>query len=317
MTKALYAAIDLGGTKIYTVLADHAGNILAHVRLDTLAQSGPDTVMGQMVQSVQDVYTKAKTSGTIKAVGVCAAGFFDWKKRVLIQSPNIPGWVNIPLEECLSHLLAVPVMVENDANAAALGEARLGAGKGCHDVIFVTVSTGVGAGLILNNQIYRGSAGFAGEIGHMVVKPNGPLCGCGRYGCLEAMASGTAIARMVTEAVERGATTLLAQTTTISAEHVFEAVRQGDKVAQQVVEEAIHYLGIGLVNMINLLNPEVVVIGGGVSEAGDDLFLPLRRIIAQHAIPAAANVSLKKATLGVEAGVLGMLCLLREQHLEQ
>lgn len=316
MTKPLYAAIDLGGTKIYTVLADHAGNILGHVRLDTLAQAGPETVMGQMVQSVQEVYAQAKVTGTIKAVGVCAAGFFDWKKRVLIQSPNIPGWVNVPLEECLSHLLAVPVMVENDANAAAFGEARLGAGKGCHDVIYVTVSTGVGAGLVLNNRVYRGSGGFAGEIGHMVVKPNGPVCGCGRFGCLETMASGTAIARMASEAVERGATTLLAQTETISAEHVFKAARQGDKVAQQVLEEAIHYLGIGLVNMINLLNPEIVVIGGGVAEAGDDLFLPLRRIITKHAISAAANVLLKKATLGIEAGVIGMLCLLREQHFE-
>lgn len=316
MTKPLYAAIDLGGTKIYTVLADHAGNILGHVRLDTLAQAGPETVMGQMVQSVQEVYAQAKVTGTIKAVGVCAAGFFDWKKRVLIQSPNIPGWVNVPLEECLSHLLAVPVMVENDANAAAFGETRLGAGKGCHDVIYVTVSTGVGAGLVLNNRVYRGSGGFAGEIGHMVVKPNGPICGCGRFGCLETMASGTAIARMASEAVERGATTLLAQTETISAEHVFKAARQGDKVAQQVLEEAIHYLGIGLVNMINLLNPEIVVIGGGVAEAGDDLFLPLRRIITKHAIPAAANVLLKKATLGIEAGVIGMLCLLREQHFE-
>ena len=314
MTKPLYAAIDLGGTKIYTVLADSSGKILAQVRLDTLGQSGPDIVMGQIIQSVQDVYAQAKTDGTIKAVGVCAAGFFDWKKRVLIQSPNIPGWVNIPLEERLSCILGVPVIAENDANAAALGEARLGAGQGCHNLIFVTVSTGVGAGLILNNQIYRGTGGFAGEIGHMVVKPDGPLCGCGRYGCLETMASGTAIARMANEAVERGVDTLLTQTEFITSEQVFEAARKRDKLAQQVVKEAIHYLGIGLVNTINLLNPEVVVIGGGVSEAGESLLLPLQTIIANHAIPAAANVVLKKATLGIEAGVIGMLCLLREQH---
>lgn len=321
MQEKLYAAIDLGGTKIYTILADKNGQILSQTRLDTPVHEGPEKVMEQIALSVKTVLKQANVNMTqLAAAGICLAGFFDWQKRILVSSPNIPDLHNIPVEEKLAAILGIPVVAENDANAAALGEVRKGAGRGSGHAAFVTVSTGIGAGLILNGQVYRGGRGFAGEVGHMVVKSDGPLCGCGRRGCLETLASGTAIARTANEALQSGRDSILRAIAIkkggeVTAPDVFTAARQGDETAQDILFAAIHYLGIGLVNLVNLLNPEVVIIGGGVSEAGNDLLVPLHNFIRDNAIPAAAaSVVLQKAALGVEAGVIGMLCLLTEDH---
>ncbi|MBT9140155.1 MAG: Glucokinase [Dehalococcoidia bacterium] len=319
MQEKLYAAVDLGGTKIYAVLAENSGRILSSIRYDTLVDEGPEAILGQIAVSVRELLSQAGArTNRLSAVGVCLAGFFDWQRRLLIHSPNIPGLDQIRVEERLSRKLFVPVLAENDANAAAIGEARRGAASGSQDVLYITVSTGIGAGLVLGGQIYRGSRGFAGEVGHMVVKSGGILCGCGRYGCLETVASGTAIARAANEALQNGTATLLRELAReqggrVNAATVFSAARAGDKLAQEIVSEAVYYLGIALVNLVNMLNPEVVVIGGGVSAAGDELFVPLEKAIRNYAIlPAAASVTLKQATLGVEAGVKGMLCLLTE-----
>lgn len=319
MQEKLYAAVDLGGTKIYAVLAENSGRILSSIRYDTLVDEGPEAILGQMAVSVRELLSQAGArTNRLSAVGVCLAGFFDWQRRLLIHSPNIPGLDQIRVEERLSRKLFVPVLAENDANAAAIGEARRGAASGSQDVLYITVSTGIGAGLVLGGQIYRGSRGFAGEVGHMVVKSGGILCGCGRYGCLETVASGTAIARAANEALQNGTATLLRELAReqggrVNAATVFSAARAGDKPAQEIISEAVYYLGIALVNLVNMLNPEVVVIGGGVSAAGDELFVPLEKAIRNYAIlPAAASVTLKQATLGVEAGVKGMLCLLTE-----
>ena len=318
MDNRLIAAIDLGGTKIYTVLADVQGKILAFTREETKSTEGPEAIIKQMASTVRTVFTKTgHNPSRLSSVGVCAAGFFDWQNKVLIHSPNLPGWDMIPMEQNLEEQLGVPVIAENDANAQALGEARLGAGRGIKDQIFITVSTGIGAGLIVNGSIYRGSKGFAGEVGHMVVKPNGPVCGCGRRGCLETVASGTAIARAANTAVLDGKATSLWATLVrdgkLAAPHVFQAAQLGDIIAKEILDEAIYYLGIGLVNLVNLLNPEMVIIGGGVAEAGEVFLDPLRGMIAHNAIPpSAAVVTLKKAELGVEAGVSGMLCVLSD-----
>lgn len=319
MQEKLFAAVDLGGTKIYAVLAKQCGSILSSVRYDTLAEAGPESVLEQMTSSVNDVLTQAGAlRHRLAAVGVCVAGFFDWQNRRLIHSPNIPGWEQILVEERLSQKLGVPVLAENDANAAALGEARRGAAQGSKDIIYLTVSTGIGAGLVLNGKIYRGTRGFAGEVGHMVLKPNGLLCGCGRHGCLETLASGTAIARAGNEAHLNGKAKLLQeivrqQEGRLDTATVFRAAREGDPSAREIISEAISYLGIALVNLVNVLNPEIIVIGGGVSEAGEELFTPLAKSIRSCAVPpSAASVTLKKAVLGVEAGVRGMLCLLTE-----
>lgn len=321
MANNLIAAIDLGGTKIYTVLANAQREILAFTREETKSSQGPDAIIKQMASTVNRVFSASGQSRSrLSGVGVCAAGFFDWQNKLLIHSPNLPGWNMVPLEKELEQQLDVPVIAENDANAQALGEARFGAGRGAKDQIFITVSTGIGAGLIVNGSIYRGSKGFAGEAGHMVVKSDGPVCGCGRRGCLETVSSGTAIARAATNAVREGKITSLSATLAregkLVAPHIFEAAHLGDTVAKDVLAEAIHYLGIGLVNLVNLLNPKMIIVGGGVAEAGEIFLNPLREIITNNAIPpAAAVVTLKKAELGVEAGVTGMLCALLDHSL--
>lgn len=317
MKKRLFAAVDLGGTKIYTVLADAQGNILSHTRLDTKAAAGPETVMEQIVSSVFAVLGQAGASfANLAGAGVCVAGFFDWQKRVLVHSPNMAGWDHVPVEKLLQGRLGVPVIAENDANAAALGEARHGAGAGSRHVVFITVSTGIGGGLVLDGKLYRGVRGLAGEVGHMLLEPDGPACGCGKKGCLEALASGTAIARMASEAVSNGSETALAEIVKrpVTAADVFRAAGAGDMVAKSIIDRAVHYLGIGLVNLANILNPEVIVIGGGVSEAGDAVFTPLRSVVKELAVkPAADSLVINKASLGVEAGVYGVLCLLQDQ----
>lgn len=317
MSEKMLAAVDLGGTKIFTVIADQKLNILARQRIKTPADQSAGILIKEMVQSVLDaLQSVGAEKSDLEAVGVCAPGFFDWQDRILLDSPNLPYLNNVPLEKVIGEELQVPVVAENDANAAALGEARFGAGKGSKDVVFVTVSTGIGAGLVLDGKLYRGSRGFSGEIGHMAVKWDGPLCGCGRRGCLEAVSSGTAIARSAKEAVLAGEKTILtalAEKKEISAKDIFAAAAAKDPVAEKIVEEATHYLGIGFVNTVNMLNPAVLVVGGGVAEAGEALLAPLRQIIADHAVShIAKTVALRKAELGTEAGAIGMLCLLKD-----
>ncbi len=319
MNKKLLAAIDLGGTKTYTVLADLQGKILASIREETMLDKNPDTIIKQMASTVDRVLAKAgESKSQLAGAGVCAAGFFDWQNKMLISSPNIPGLNMIALEKELEHKLEVPVIAENDANAQALGEARYGAGEGFNNLIFITVSTGIGAGLIFNGNIYRGSKGFAGEIGHMVVNPNGLRCGCGKRGCLETVSSGSAIAQAAANAISKGESTslsaMLSEEGNITAAHVFEAAKHNDAIAQEILANAIEYLGTGIVNLVNTLNPEVIILGGGVAESGDALFGPLRKFVAQNAISPSRFVQIKKAKLNVEAGVAGMLRMLTDIH---
>ncbi|HAA37362.1 MAG TPA: transcriptional regulator [Firmicutes bacterium] len=316
MQNKLYAALDVGGTKIYTVLADANKQIIARQKTATLAEAGPEKVIKQLIATVRQLMkTEQLQDAQLAAVGVCIAGFYDWHNRILVHSPNLPGWSNVPLEEILAAEFAVPARVENDANAAAVGEVSFGAGRNHNNVVFVTISTGIGAGLIINGQLYRGSSGVAGEIGHFIVQPDGPRCGCGQQGCLETVASGTAIGRQGQKAAACGQSALLqslvSEPAAVTAQEVFKAARLGDPAAQKILHEALTYLGLTLVNIVNLLNPSAVILGGGVTAAGDEILLSLRKIIAEHAVSAAAKaVQLKLAALGEEAGVLGMLALL-------
>lgn len=318
MQGKLLAAVDIGGTKIYTVIADQNYNILAKKRFTTPAAADPQSIISEIASSVQELLKDVKAEPEdLSAAGICVAGYYDWQRKILCNSPNLPQLNNLPLEEVIAKELGVPVLVENDANAAAVGETHFGAGKGFRDVIFVTVSTGIGSGLVLDGRLYRGSHGFSGEIGHMTVQPGGLLCGCGRHGCLETVSSGKAMACSAREAIKRGEKTVLAKAANrggrITAAEVFAAAAEGDQVAAGILDDAIRYLGLCLVNTINLLNPAVIIVGGGVAEAGEAFFLPLQAIIAGDAMACTSDpVLLKKAELGAEAGVFGMLCLLKE-----
>jgi glucokinase len=310
--RQLVVGIDLGGTKIYTALVDRAGTILAHDFRATVASEGPDAVIARMVDAAGQVMALAGVGADqIDAVGVCAPGPLDLAAGLVLSPPNLPGWDRVPLAARIGAALGIPTLLENDANAAALGENRFGAGRGTQHMIYVTASTGIGGGLILDGKLYHGTNGMAGEIGHQTILDQGPLCGCGNRGCLEALASGTAIARRARESVARGVPTLIAQLCEghperVSAKLVAQAADRGDAEARMILSQAMDYLGIGMANLVNLFNPELIVIGGGLTNLGEGLFGPVRRAIERNAFrSAAAAVRVVPADLGENAGALG------------
>ncbi|MCK4452575.1 MAG: ROK family protein [Anaerolineae bacterium] len=304
--------IDLGGTKISTALADSAGTIIAHDYRETHATAGQKAVIERMLDSARQVMAQAGvTQAQVTAVGIGAPGPLDIEAGVVVAPPNLPGWNRVPLKRLVEDELGIATFLENDANAAALGEFRFGAGRGAEHMIYVTVSTGIGGGLILDGELYHGASGMAGEIGHITIIPNGPRCGCGNRGCLEALASGTAIARQARERVARGVPTLIADLAEgtperITAKLVAEAASQGDVEAREILAEAMNYLGIGMANLVNLFNPQLIVIGGGLTNIGESLFGPVRRVIARRAFRTPAQaVQVVRAELSDNAGVLG------------
>lgn len=313
---------DLGGTKILVALANREGKIVRLQKFPTEARAGSDNVWRNLLGALEEVLSREGAPWhKLAGLGVCAAGFFDFYSRTIISSPNLPGWEGFPLEERLRVELDLPVLIENDANAAAFGEFTFGAGRGKRNMINITLGTGIGGGIIIEGEIYRGSGGFAGEIGHIPVLPGGPPCGCGRYGCLESLSSGTAIARAGRAAVAGGKQTILQKTVRdgreITARHVFEAAEAGDVEAVKIVERANYYLGRALAAVVNILNPDLITLGGGMARAGEIIFASVRHHLKAAAIkPSGEMVEVVPAILGEEAGVKGMLALL-EQFLFQ
>ncbi len=313
--KPYIIGVDLGGTKILTVAATREGNILLRKKEETRAYEGPEIVLAQIVSNIKEVI---KLQGIKReemlAVGICAAGFYNYKEKVIMESPNLKNWTNIPLSKMVEEEINLPVYVENDANAAAYGEYRLGAGRGKSHMIYITVSTGIGGGIIVDGEIYHGSEGYAGEIGHVTIDINGPECKCGNRGCLETLASGTAIARKAAEVLAVGRHSKMLEIASmegreeVSARHVFTAAGLGDEAAAEIVEEAVEYLGAGLAGMANILNPEMFVIGGGVSMSGNSFFQPLRKVFCRRAAgPVSGKVEIVPAGLGDEAGIVGII----------
>jgi glucokinase len=311
-TKNFYLGIDLGGTKIITAIVDRRGRILSRDYRETEVQDGPAAVVGQMMEAAADVIAEGGiNSAGITGVGIAAPGPIDAHSGVVTAPPNLPGWKDVPLRQLIEDRLGLPTALENDANAAALAEHRFGAGRGTKHMLYVTASTGIGGGFILDGKLYAGATGSAAEIGHMTILPDGPLCGCGNQGCLEALASGTAIAREARELVHGGTRTLIAglahgDPDGISARLVAQAAAEGDAEAARILDHAMSYLGIGMANLVNLFNPELLVIGGGLTKMGERLFGPVRSIIDQRAFPANAHaVRVIPAELGDDVGVLG------------
>jgi glucokinase len=312
ISNPLVIGIDLGGTKISTALVNGDGKIIAQDYRETQAIAGPQVVVGRALDSAREVMAQAEVEQSqVAAVGIGAPGSVDIKTGVVVAPPNLPGWDRVPLRQLVEDGLGIKAFLENDANAAALGEHRLGAGRGTEHMIYVTVSTGIGGGLILDGRLYHGVSGMAGEIGHITVMPYGPLCGCGNRGCLEALASGTAIAREARERVVRGVPTLMADLAEgdlerITAKLVAEAARQGDVEAQEIIDQAMRYLGVGMANLANLFNPQLIVIGGGLTNIGELLFGPVRRVVDQRAFRAQSQaLRIVRAELGDDVGVLG------------
>ncbi|MDN4593362.1 ROK family protein [Polycladomyces subterraneus] len=308
--KSLYVGIDLGGTKIAGALVDRDGSLLRRIRLETRAEQGPQPVIDRLVEAVIQLTDGVRSS--VKGVGVAAPGPLDSRSGVVFSPPNLPGWMDVPLRQVLEDRLGIPVKLENDANAAAWGEYWFGAGQRKGTMIYLTVSTGVGSGLVLDGRLFRGENTFAGEIGHTIVDPEGPPCGCGRKGCLESLASGTAIAKFGQNTDPSSLIHSLAMEDggLVRAEHVFEAYRMGDAQAEIIIRQTVLYLAIGLSNLIHIFNPGKIVVGGGVSRAGDMLFPLLREQLESYLMaPFRGTCEVVPASLGEDAGVLGAAAL--------
>ena len=304
---------DLGGTRFRAALATNTGEIVARANTLTHAEEGLEAVLARMTATMEQTM-EGVDRARVRAVGIAAPGPIDPKTGILYSPPNLPGWGDVPLARILSDRLQLPVFTGNDANLAALAEHRFGAGRGTEHMIYVTVSTGVGGGVIVGGQLLVGNGG-ASEVGHHVIERWGPRCGCGNYGCLEAFSSGTAIARATAERIANGEASSIAQrlggnVSRITAEDVVEAARDGDALAKDVLHDAGYSLGIGLANLMHLFDPEVIVLGGGVTNAGPLIFEPMHQALADRVIePFRQRVRIALAELGDEVGVWGAIAL--------
>ena len=307
--------MDVGGTKIAAAVVAPKGKILNEVRYPTQAIP-PNRLMGTIARAI----TEAKDGFEVGGVCLAVPGLILTAESTVIFAPNLHEIENIPLDEEIGRRTGLSVTVENDANAAAWGEFRYGAGKDIDHQVFITLGTGVGGGVITHGVLLRGAQGAGGELGHVTIDPEGPVCGCGNYGCLEALASGTAIQRRAREAAnDRPGSALgwLAIERQVLGEDVTRLAREGDEAAISVLEETGVWLGIGLAGFVNIFNPEVVAVGGGAARAGEFILGPARKEVQLRArSPSRDLVEIKVATLGPESGVLGAAALARGEDAE-
>ncbi len=296
--------IDLGGTQIRAAIAT-GDALLGRTAGPTPAEEGPAAVVGAIVAAARETLVKAGVAQGPTAVGIAAPGPLSGSQGVVFSPPNLRGWSNVPLAALLSDKLGLPVALIKDTNAAALAESRLGAARGYGTLIYVTISTGIGGGLILGGKLYEGPDGTAGEVGHVTIELHGPICECGNRGCVEAIASGSAIARRAALLVSEGKLHLLSDDAPTAA-GVFKAALAGDPAARAMTDEVGRALGLALVGLVHLFNPECIVVGGGMVHAGPLLLDPIRDTLARHAMPIPRRrVRLVTATLGDDVGLWG------------
>ena len=321
--KTHVVGIDIGGTKLATVVADSTGHILSKVRKPTLAEKGPEYARQLLFEMVRESVEQAGLQqASISAIGVSCGGPLDTKTGVVYSPPNLPGWDALPLKAQLESEFQIPVTIENDANASALAEYRFGGGRGYNAVLYMTMSTGIGGGIVINGQIYRGANDSAGEVGHQILLPDGPRCGCGKRGCLEALCSGPAIARRTQAAIRTrladdngSAVKALVNLAgghieDVKSEHVLTAAQSGDVLALQLVEETAYYMGWGIANLVNILNPDIVLLGTIAIAAGDLLLNPIRKTVSAFAMTRPAEaVKIAPAQLGDALGDLAAIAL--------
>ena len=308
--KNYVVGVDLGGTKISTALSDLEGKIINQTTIPTDAHEGEVPVLNRIINSIEKVVNDSAVSyEDIKGIGIGSPGPLDAKQGIIITTPNLP-FKNFNLVKPISEKFGVPVFLDNDANVAAIREFMLGAGKGAENIVFFTVSTGVGGGAILNGKVYRGHTSNALEIGHMTVAPHGPRCNCGNVGCVEATSSGTAIAKRAHEALSTKVETSLRKYENVTSYEVFVEAAAGDPVAKDIIDDAMNYLGIAVANAVSIFDPEYVIIGGGVSKAGDVVFDTVRKVVNKRCFKSMAeSVKIVPAGLGTDAGLIGAVAL--------
>jgi len=302
--------IDLGASHISILITNMAARILGEVEAPIEIQDGPTVCLNRADQLLQELL--AKTNHDIKdisAIGVGVPGPIVSDAGMVLAPPIMPGWDQFPIRDTLEKKWGRPISLNNDAELGALGEWAAGAGRGESNLAYIKVGVGIGCGLLLDGKIYTGVAGSAGEIGHLTIDENGPLCACGNYGCLEAFAGGRAIAQQALDAIKNGKHTQLSSLQSngiITAQNVASAARQGDLVAQQILRQAGSYIGIAIAGLVNLFNPGMVIIGGGVSQMGDIILEPIRQVVNRRSLPAATRVvRITTAMLGRRSSSIG------------
>jgi glucokinase len=324
--KRWIVGVDLGGTNIVVgVLPLNGGNgeVLALRENKTEAIKGAKFVVDRIVQMVEDAIAEvASANGGSKAdfagIGIGSPGPLNRKTGTIINTPNL-GWRNFPLRDLISNAVGLPAQLDNDANCATYGEWWLGAGKSVDNLVGFTLGTGIGGGIVLNGEIFHGVSDVAGEMGHMTLDYTGRKCNCGNYGCLEAYASGPAIALRAVEGIEAGAESVLPDLVNgrledITAATVYEGAVLGDAYSNEVMIETAKFLGTGIANIVNILNPEMVVIAGGVTRAGDHLFVPLRAEVRRRAFKSAQEAcQIVPAQLVGTAGVIGAIAMFKKE----
>jgi len=314
-TSNYIVGVDLGATNVVSLLVNGEGKVIVKDSRATLAREGKEKTLSQIVNSVRAVLEKGQLQGissaSIKGVGVGSPGPLDTKKGIIHFAPNLAGWNNVPLVSFLGDQLKLPIFLENDANAAALAEWWIGAGKKVDNLVLLTLGTGVGGGIIIGGEVLHGAWDTAAEIGHMIIHAGGLVCGCGKRGCLEAYASATGVIKRTVSLMKAGEDTVLRELVhghleDITCELVYRAAERGDELSREIAEETAKYLGIGIASIVNIINPEMVILSGGMTAAGDLLFKPVRKYAREYALEAAIRgVRIVPAKLGGNTGALG------------
>lgn len=306
--------VDVGGTKVSVSLGSSQGKILAKEILPTQTGPGARATIEEIAATLRELKIRGGRDRRPSGIGVCIPGPMNPQKGVVERSPHLRGWSGFPLKNFLEKKLGLPVFIANDANAAALGEKIFGEGRAVRNFVYLTVSTGIGSGILLENRLLLGSSFGAGEVGHTMIVPDGERCGCGHQGCLEAYASGTAIAGYVKKELSKGRASrirkFVASTKKITAEIVSMAAEEKDGLALEAFRHAGHFLGIGLANLINLLNPQMLILGGSVMKSSRFLWPAMKESVGRHAWPTLYRACrIVKTKLGDRVGDLGALAL--------
>jgi len=310
--KTLLIGVDLGGTNMRVGVVTSEGRMVHRLMLPTRVTLGLHMVVERIINAIQEVINQTIAQGKqIKGIGIGSPGTIDIQSGIIISSPNFPKWKQVPLKHMIEERLSIPTFMDNDANAFAFGEKWVGAGKEVQSLVCLTLGTGVGGGIILNGRIWHGADGMAAEIGHMTILPDGLKCNCGNYGCLESYASASSIVRRVCNAIQSGKLTMVldyakGNLEKITSDLVYQAALKGDELAIHIMNETATFLGIGIANLINLLNPEMIVVGGGLTNAWDIIYpVTLKEVHKRALSEVVKRVKIVRASLGDNSGIIG------------
>lgn len=312
--------IDIGGTSIKGAVINDKGKILDRFSLSVNKADSPEFTIGKLCNDINDIISNNKYQEPISGIGIGTPGIIDHEKGVILSSPNLPTWSMFNLKEFISKKTKLPVEINNDANAAALGESTFGSGKNYNNVIMLTLGTGVGSGIIIDKKVYDGNQHQGAEIGHMVIKGNGRLCGCGRRGCLEAYASASALIKISNEEMKKHPESkmnqIVKELNKCDARVPFIAARDNDKVAKRIIRNYVSDLSEGIINICNIFRPEAIILSGGVANEGDYLLDMVKEYVKKrhYGMLNSPVVDIRLATLGYDSGKIGAACLVLQKE---